>query len=364
MSRALIELQRKALWLRTMAVNWAGWSGQIYFEQRVAEYRTMWQQVAAAEGGTFTELNPDLWQIDVGEHWTRILNYLLEFDDPVTLALAGRKPLVHQILSTAGIAVPKHAVFTLDRLDDPRRFLDRHPGGCVIKPAGGYGGKGVTTHVQHPGEVRRAALLASVYDRELLIEAMIPGESYRLLVLEGKLIDAVWRRGPRLEGDGISSVRQLLDGENSRRRAAGERPLDVDRDCRFTLAYQALTLESLPEKGRSVIVKSMGDHASRFAELRTVYDHPALDLIGESIRQDAETAARLVGSDFLGVDVITPDPSLPLHESGGAINEVNTTPALHHHYDPNAEAYPRPAVLVLRALLGRRAGRQHAVKRG
>ena len=55
-----------------------------------------------------------------------------------------------------------------------------------------------------------------------------------------------------------------------------------------------------------------------------------------------------------GVDVITPDPSRPLVESGGVINEVNGTPGLHHHYlvaDPVAAT--RVAIPVLERLLNR-----------
>jgi D-alanine-D-alanine ligase-like ATP-grasp enzyme len=116
-----------------------------------------------------------------------------------------------------------------------------------------------------------------------------------------------------------------------------------------------LTLDSRPEDGRELLVRYSDGRARRYAEVRTVYTHPADDLICESIRRDAEAAARIVGSDFLGVDVITPDPSVPLAQSGGVINEVNTTPALHHHYDPSREAYPEAAVRVLEALLRRQA---------
>lgn len=355
MSRSLIKLQRTALRVQKLAFEWAGWSRQTYLQDRVDEYRRMWEQLAARQDGTFTELASDLWQIDVGARRVRILNHELEFDNPVTLGLAGRKPVVHRLLGAAGIAVPEHAVFALDQLDVARRFVERHPQGCVIKPAGGYGGKGITTHVQEPGEVRRAALLSSLYGTELLVEAMIPGESYRLLVLEGKLISAVCRRGPRLQGNGVSTVRRLLDVENVRRRAVRLPPLDVDRDCLFTLRYQGMTPESRPEQGRVIIIKSIDDPVRKSVEVRTVYTHAADDVICESIRQDAEAAARLVRSDFLGVDVITPDPSLPLRESGGAINEVNTTPALHHHYDASRQAFPEVAVVVLQALLKRRA---------
>ena len=227
----------------------------------------------------------------------------------------------------------------------------------MIKPANGYGGQGVTTHVQQQGEVRRAAILASLSDRELLIEAQIPGESYRLLVLEGTMVHAVCRRGPRLIGDGTGTIQQLIDADNVIRRGAGRPLLDIDRDCLFTLKYQGLSLDSRPARGQAFIVKTVNDPVRKYVEVRTVYTDTVTDLICDSIRRDAETAARVVSSDFLGVDVITTDPSVPLHRSGGVINEVNTTPALHHHYDANREPYPHVAILALEGVLRKKAAR-------
>ena len=42
MGTSLISLQRKALRLQKLVVDWTGWSGQVYFEHRVAEYREMY----------------------------------------------------------------------------------------------------------------------------------------------------------------------------------------------------------------------------------------------------------------------------------------------------------------------------------
>jgi D-alanine-D-alanine ligase-like ATP-grasp enzyme len=355
MVRSVIAAQRGALRLFKLAVEWAGLSRQVYLYQRVDEYRTIWRRVADAEGATFTELAPDLWQIDLGSRRVRILNYELEFDNPVTLGLAGRKRIVHGLLGSAGLPVPEHASFTLETIDVARAFVARHPQGCVVKPSGGYGGKGVTTHVDRVSDVRRAALLASVYDTDLLVEAMIPGESYRLLVLEGKVVDAVYRRGARVVGDGVATIRELLGKPAHGRPRMKPAAVNDDRDVRFMLGSQGLNLDSRPERGRDVLVRSSERQDGRYAEVRTVYTGSARDLVCASIQRDAEAAARLVGSDFLGVDVITLDPSVPLGDSGGAINEVNTTPALHHHYDASREPYPEAAVLALRALLQRPA---------
>jgi cyanophycin synthetase len=72
-------------------------------------------------------------------------------------------------------------------------------------------------------------------------------------------------------------------------------------------------------------------------EVRTVYNTVVTELLCPSLRETAERAAQVLGSDLVGVDVITTDPSRPLSEAGGCVNEVNTTPALHHHYDPHPE---------------------------
>jgi D-alanine-D-alanine ligase-like ATP-grasp enzyme len=355
MGRRLLTLERLMVALKKKWLDWTGRSGQVYFHHRVAEYREMWRAVAEDLGGKFTSLADDLWEIEVGSIRTRMHNHQTELDSPAVLGLAGNKAAVHRLLGAAGLPVPEHAVFSLADLERACRFLQAHPGGCVVKPANGYGGQGVTTHVQQASEVRKAAILASLYDSELLIEVQLPGESYRLLILEGKMVHAVCRRGPRLKGDGVSAVRRLLEAENTLRRGSGDAELDLDRDCLFTLAYQGLSPDSIVDEGRIFLLKSVNDAARKYREVRTVYNETVTDLMCDSIRKDAEKAARLVGSDFLGVDVITTDPAIPLHRSGGVINEVNTTPALHHHYDVPQARYPQVALHVARAIVARKA---------
>jgi len=354
MSRRLLTLQRLIVGLRKKWLDWTGRSGQIYFHHRVAEYREMWRAVAEELGGEFRSLADDLWEIEVGSVRTRMHNHQTEFDNPVVLGLAGKKAAIHRLLGSAGLRVPEHVVFSLADLARAYRFLEAHPKGCVVKPANGYGGQGVTTHLQRTSEIRKAAILASLYDRELLIETQIPGESYRLLIVEGKMVHAVCRRGPRLKGDGVSAVRRLVEADNARRRRGGHPGLDLDRDCLFTLAYQGFSPDSIAGEGKEFLVKSVNDPARKYVEVRTVYNETVTDLICDSLRKDAECAARLVGSDFLGVDVITTDPAVPLHQSGGVFNEVNTTPALHHHYDLPRARYPEAALHVVRAILKRK----------
>ena len=350
----LLQLERLLARLRRAWDIKRNSSKQVYVQDRVSEYREMWRAVAENIGANFALLTDDLWEMRLNGKKTRILSYKMQFDDPVILETVGNKPLVYRLLSEKGLRVPEHEVFRLDDLDRAESFLIRHPKGCVVKPANGTSsGLGVTTHILSRHEVRKAAILASLYDSELLIEPMIPGESYRLLVLDRKVIHAVHRRGPRLVGDGISSVAELIRAENERLTERGEDILGTDRDCRFTLDYQDLSLSSIPSKGQAFVVQSVNDPRQRRVEVRTVYNETMTDLVCDALKKNAESAAETLGSRFIGVDFITADPSVPLEKSGGAIIEANTTPGLHHHYDLRREKYPEPALRVIQALLHR-----------
>jgi cyanophycin synthetase len=336
----LIQLQRLAQKLKKRVSNWRGTSGQIYFEHRVAQYRRLWQQLAVDLDAELIELAPDLWEIRRGERRSRINNYLLQLDDPVTLNLAGRKPLVHQLLQREGLPVPAHAVFGLDALSTAEDFVAAHPGGCVIKPADGYGGKGVTMYITERKQVRDAAILASLYSPNLLVEAQVVGECFRLLVFDGHVLSAVRRSGLRFTGDGRTSVAASLAKAGS----------SLDADGQFTLRAQGLTPSTVPAEGEVVLAKN-NRGADRASELRTVYDTDVTKQVHGSVSDAAQQAARCIGSRFLGVDIITVDIRRPLDEVGGCINEVNTTPALHHHYDSNTEAYPAAARTIMTSLL-------------
>src|SRR5688572_17491425 len=327
-------------------------AGQVYVQHRVAEYRSMWEAVARTIGASFTSLQDDVWQLELGGKRMRIFKHIVEMDDPVTLELAARKALVHRLLREKGLRVPDHLVFQIDRLDGALEFLQKYSLGCVVKPASGTAsGLGVTTHVQSIKELQRAAILASLYGAEILIEPMVFGECYRLLVLRGQMIHAVKRRGLRVDGSGVDSIQRLIDWANIERRTNGLPQIATDRDCSFTLASQGLTLASVPNANERVLIRCTGEASGTSVEFRTVYTETVTGLVGSALRADAEKAARVIGSEFMGVDFITPDPTQPLESSGGVINEVNTTPGLHHHYFSRNESFPEPALALAHVLL-------------
>ena len=345
-----IFCQRSSLKITRYVAELLGFSKQIYFEHRVTQYRDMWRLVANDLDAEFQELSSDFWQIAKGNNSVKLHSYRLPLDNPVVLGLAGKKPVVFRILQDNNIPIPDHLSFNLSKLDQAYEFLGKHRDGCVVKPANGYGGKGVTVNISDNKLLKNAAILASLYSPEILIEEQIAGESFRLLIFNGKMIDAVKRNGLRLHGDGKSTIRQLLRNHESYSDG-----LENDQDINFMLKLQKLDWDFIVRESQSLLVKSKSLDEIAVSELRTVYDENVTENVCSEIIKYAEDTARLVDSKFLGVDIISTDISKDLRDTGGIINEVNTTPALHHHYNSRTEQYPQAALTIIKTLLEDRA---------
>jgi cyanophycin synthetase len=319
-------------------------------EGRTSFYARVWQNAADALGAVYVELGDGFCELRIGERSTRIYKGLMMLDDPVTLHLAGNKPLVHKLLSAAGLPVPAHEAFTLERIEIAEGFLRMQGPPCVVKPAlDTGGGDGVTTNVRSVRELVGAIVSASLYSAKMLIEKQIVGDSYRLLYLHGKLLHAIHRRSPRVVGDGRSTVRQLIIAENDRRKKESGvtvTNLNIDHELQRTLHAGGLSLNSVPDAGVEVIVKTVVNDNFRDDNF-AVTDH-----ICEGLRVECALAASMLGIELAAVDIVTSDPAKSLRQAGGAIIEVNTTPGLHHHYAiANPDKSSDVAVSILRDLL-------------
>ena len=319
-----------------------------YVTERVNEYRDYWSEGASTIGASLSDLCPGVWEVRRGEQRTQLANFVTQCDDPVILRVAGDKVLCYQLATRAGVPVPEHCVVTLEALSAAQEFRRQVNVPLVVKPASGSSsGLGVTTGVRTSGALTSAMALASLYDERILIERMIPGESYRLLFLGGRLIHAVRRRGIRLTGDGRSTVRELLQ-------ASGSASLVGDPVVHQTLHVQHLELETVPPAGREVLIRGVPATSNSTRELRTVYDESVIHRCSPALAREAVAVVCGLGSELAGVDLITTDPSVSLRASGGAFIEINTTPGIHHHYVRLGDAVETPvAATVLEYLLAR-----------
>jgi D-alanine-D-alanine ligase-like ATP-grasp enzyme len=320
-------------------------------------YERTWREAAEQLGASHVQLAPDIAEIELDGTRTRVFSNVSAIDDPVTLHILHDKPLTHQILSEQGLPVPRHARFSLSNAKPAVEFLDATARDCVVKPASGTGGgRGVTTGIRRRRHLARAAAAAAVYGDDLMIEEQITGDNYRLLYLDGVLIDSFVRRLPMVNGDGKSSIRTLVKRHNDERLAHGaglsQVLLTVDLDMRRTLGRQGLSLRSVPADGACVTLKTVVN------ENCGADNTTATQLLHPSIIEDGTRAVTALGARFAGIDIVTPDPTVPLVSAGGVILEVNGTPNLYYHYNKRDGAFPVAIHLLKRLLQPDSSGRE------
>ncbi len=251
-------------------------------------------------------------------------------DDHITLGIAGNKPLVNKLLNEQGHLVSDYLEYDLSTTSLAKSFMSKHSGNFVVKPANeGAGGWGITTKVNTFSRLNKSSNKASAFSNKLIIEKELPGENYRLLYLNGELIDAIKRDSPGVTGDGTSTIESLIDKENRTRLDStvpyALSPLTVDLDCKYTLSDRGSSLNDIPAEGERVEVKTATNQCSRFE------NHSVMNEIHSSIVDYGREISKVINVTLSGVDLMMTDCTLPLNESGCVVNEINTTPGLHHH---------------------------------
>jgi len=317
-------------------------------ELRNTYYQQLWQVAARNIGARAHDWEFGYMRISRDGLTTLVKQGSVMLDSHLTLDIMGNKALTYALMAEKEYSTPDHEIFTMRSLQAAEALLDRHKGKeVVVKPISGTGGgRGVTTGIRDLRSLRKAARMAAQFDSDLMIEEQVEGDSFRLLYLNGQFIDAIRRDRPEITGDGRRSIRKLVALENQRRLTerpiAALSPLKIDRDCLNWLEQQGLTTRSVLAEGRSIQIKRAVNE-NRAAQNHSVMGqvHPETIALGGRLAKD-------FGVEFAGLDVICKDISAPLTSANGWMNEVNTTPGIHHHYliaEPDASI--RVAELVL-----------------
>jgi len=318
-------------------------------ERRGRFYDSVWRDAAQAVGWSVTNLAPDLMEIRSGRRFLRVRKNSTSLDDAITETIAADRPAVYKLLRERGIPVPSHVVCAAGDWTKAWSFVRAAAWPCVVKPArGSAGGVGITTGVRTRGRLARAMAMAGSHCSEIVIEQQIAGHVYRLLFFDGEFLDAVLRRPPVVKGNGTSTVRELIDAENRHRIDGGihasQSLVKIDWEMRNTLADQGFGLHYVPASGSLVRLKNVVNDNRREDNVAV-----AASMCAEVI-QAAAAAAEAVGARLAGVDIMTPDPGVPLHAAGGVVIEVNTSPGHYYHYLREGES-----VLVATIILERLA---------
>jgi cyanophycin synthetase len=276
-------------------------------------------------------------QLGYGINQHRIQATVASTTSSIAVEVACDKEETKNLLENASIPVPRgRVVYDEEDLEIALRRIG-YP--VVLKPVGGNHGRGATINVTDWEQAKEALALAKKVSRGVIVEKFITGYDHRLLVVNYKFIAGAKRTPAMVTGDGVHTVQQLVDIVNSdpRRGYGHEKVLTAIKIDDTTLAMleeKGLSLSSIPAKGEEL-------HLKRTANLSTGgTSTDVTEMVHPYNVFMAERIARIIGLDICGIDIMTPDIRIPLHENGGAVLEVNAGPGFRMHIAP-AEGLPR-----------------------
>lgn len=293
-------------------------------------YKRYWEKAASECSATLEPVHRDIYKISKNTKTTYVQYHYVNIDSYFNLMIADNKPLIHKYLKDLGFNVPNFLEYSFESIKDAELFLLTYKR-CVVKPCGGSSGYGITTAINSAQRLNHASLaaLSSFYGNKIMIEEEITGDSYRLLYLDGQLLDVVMRKRPTVIGDGLSTVRQLIDIENKSRLdgvfSGSMSQLSVDLDMKYYLMDAGYALSTVPKKNEIFTVKNVSNENTNRDNVR----------ISSPVHQEftelAKSLKNMFGFRLIGIDVMSTDISKSLKETGGAINEINIPPGLHYH---------------------------------
>lgn len=255
----------------------------------------------------------------------------------IAVDIACNKELTKKMLDEAAIPVP-----TGDLVIDEeglQHVINRIGYPLVLKPLDGNHGKGSSINVNDWASAIIGLEHAQNYGPKVIVERFITGYDFRVLVINHKMIAAARRVPAHIVGDGEMNIQQLIDKENMdpRRGYGHENVLTeilVDKDTNELLEKLNATLETVPQKGEIVYLKSTANLSTGGTSIDVT------DLIHPENITMCERISRIIGLDVCGVDIMAENLTQPLKESGGAILEVNAAPGFRMHLAPS-EGLPR-----------------------
>ncbi|MBT0568827.1 cyanophycin synthetase [Curvibacter sp. CHRR-16] len=267
-----------------------------------------------------------------GSKQRRIQAAEIDATSAIAEAIAQDKQLSKRLLAAAGVPVPEGREVV--DAEDAWKAAQEIGLPVVVKPQDGNQGKGVTVNITSQEQLYKAFAAAKEHRDNILVERFMPGSDYRLLVVGDRLVAAARREPPAVVGDGIHTVKQLVDKVNEDpRRGTGHatsltkiRFDDIAKTC---LSNQGLQPDSIPPKGQRVLLR----HNANLSTGGSATD--VTDDVHPDVAARAVAAAQMIGLDICGVDVVCESILRPLEEQGGGIVEVNAAPGLRMHLSPS-----------------------------
>ena len=245
----------------------------------------------------------NLVQLGHGASQRRIWTAETDQTSAIAEEIASDKDLTKSLLQSCGVPVPQGRVIkTADEAWEAAQDVGLP---VVLKPYDGNHGRGVSLDLSNRKDIEAAFLLAQRKgDGSVIVEQFIAGNEHRLLIIGKRVVAAARGETAWVTGDGQSNIIELVDSQinsDPRRGTGEEAPLNTlapheGAEIILELERQGFTAYSVPALDEKVLIQRNGNVAFDVS-----------DNIHPSVAAAAALAARIVGLDIAGVDMVLED---------------------------------------------------------
>lgn len=217
------------------------------------------------------------------------------------------------------------AIHSRENIDAGYLYAQKLGFPVIVKPNSGSQGTGVAL-VYNKSQFYRAMKFIFKRDRVALVQKLVQGRDYRVVVLDNDVISAYERIPLNVVADGVSTIDCLLQKKQKQFVASGRDTKIKMDDPRISekLARQGLSLLSVPKKGERIYLLDNANLSTGGDSVDvTKKIHPGFRKLAIKLTKDM--GLRLCGVDLMVSGDITNKPETYW------ILEINAAPGLDHY---------------------------------
>jgi cyanophycin synthetase len=260
-----------------------------------------------------------------------VINYTNHFNSPNARRIADDKVLTKNILIKHNIPTPKFHFWVSNKSDIYNiNKLKKLKFPVVVKPIDGTYGYNVVVDIKTMDKAVVTIKEQVSNGHKVMIEEMVRGDIFRILVFAGKVIDIYKKEPGYVIGNGISTVNELINQQNHEKKIINGIPVrDIEWDY---IKYQGYEKQSVIPINTKVEVTHAANvnNGAVVTPIKLSDVHPAnLDMFIK--------INKICNLNLNGIDFITHSLSIPYTRDGSVI-ENNARPGVQGHQLMNPDS--------------------------
>lgn len=204
----------------------------------------------------------------------------------------------------------------------------------VVKPNVSGFSRGSHFPINNYKELLKATLLVKVWWPVSVVEMYLLGKNYRVTTVKGDIMSVIQRYPPFVDGDGQSTISELIDKENAIRKKMALHPVI------YPIAKNSRTRKYLKKNGKSLTtIPEDGERVFLFNRVALapggVVETVDKDTLHPDNKELFERVLERFGANILGIDVIFSEGiETSYRKQKTILLEVNSRPYLKMHDVP------------------------------